>query len=237
MVMRVLQRLVLLVGALSLTSCAVTTGVHLTPSSHNYIVGYGSLMQAKSRQRSVPFVKKSYPVVVCGFERLWGMRGHHYKTTFLTVIKRESGKLNAVYFPVNAKEMTALDQRESSYKRTLIAHDKLSFYGLNYDAKGKYWIYVYPSDDKIKYPTTDFPVVQSYVDIFLGGCFEIQRQYHLPGFVDECIKTTGGWPTQAGRWVNDRLYPRRPFDTPFATKIDARIATLLGEDYYMHPFE
>ena len=67
--MRVLQRLALLIGALSVTSCDVTTGVHLIPSSHNYIVGYGSLMQEKSRQRSVPFVKKSYPVVVHGFSR------------------------------------------------------------------------------------------------------------------------------------------------------------------------
>ena len=235
--MRVLQRLALLIGALSVTSCDVTTGVHLIPSSHNYSVGYGSLMQEKSRQRSVPFVKKSYPVVVHGFKRVWGMHGGHYKTTFLTVVKQKGAKLNAVYFPVNAQEMDALDQRESSYKRTLVPHERLSFYGLSYDVQGKYWIYVYPSNVQVKVPSINFPVVQSYVDIFLGGCFEIQRQYHLPGFVGECIRTTTDWPTAAGHWVNDRLYPRRPFDTPFASKIDGELAKVLKEDYYSHPFE
>ena len=236
MVMRVVRRVGLLVSILGLHSCADVGVINSTSPARNYIVGYGSLMQAKSRQRSVPFVKKSYPVAVRGFERVWGMRGNHYRTTFLTVVKQPKLGLNAVYFPVNAKEMAALDRRETSYKRTLIAHEKLGFYGLNYDAKGKYWIYVYPSGEQKKGPTTVFPLVQSYVDIFLGGCFEIQREYHLPGFVDECIKTTVGWPKNSGFWVNDRLYPRRPFDTPFAIKIDVHLAKELGNSYYSHPF-
>jgi len=52
--------------------------------------------------------------------------------------------------------------------------------------------------------------VQSYVDIFITGCLEMQERVTESGFnfVDQCILTTSGW---SKHWVNDRLYPRRPF--------------------------
>jgi hypothetical protein len=46
-------------------------------------------------------------------------------------------------------------------------------------------------------------------------------------FVDQCVLTTQGWPTH---WVNDRIYPRRPFMyQPSAGEIDQRLNTLLPE--------
>ena len=40
--------------------------------SVNYIIGYGSLMQASSRIRTDPHAQQAYPVEVKGFERVWG---------------------------------------------------------------------------------------------------------------------------------------------------------------------
>ena len=48
---------------------------------------------------------------------------------------------------------------------------------------------------------------QSYVDIFLAGCLEIEEKYHLKNFAASCVNTTGDWSLH---WVNDRIYPRRP---------------------------
>ena len=52
--------------------------------------------------------------------------------------------------------------------------------------------------------------MQSYVDIFLSGCIELQERVSDPDvdFVDQCVLTTDGW---SKHWVNDRIYPRRPY--------------------------
>jgi len=67
-------------------------------------------------------------------------------------------------------------------------------------------------------PSVNFPIVQSYVDIFVSGCLEQEQRFGLEGFARECIATTHDW---SPHWVNDRLYPRRPFIyQPKARQID-----------------
>jgi len=84
-------------------------------------------------------------------------------------------------------------------------------------------VYIFESDpadiSKTKEPTPDFPMVQSYVDICVNGCLEVEALYRSArGFVQEFVKTTTGWNKY---WVNDRLYPRRPFIyVPKAETID-----------------
>ena len=53
-------------------------------------------------------------------------------------------------------------------------------------------------------------MVQSYVEIGINGCLELEALYRgvKGSFVQEFIRTTSGWNAN---WVNDRLYPRRPF--------------------------
>jgi hypothetical protein len=74
-------------------------------------------------------------------------------------------------------------------------------------------VYIFVSNDadisKTKEPAPTFPMVQSYVDICVDGCLEIEASYRTAdGFAQDFIKTTTGWNKY---WVNDRLYPRRPF--------------------------
>ena len=87
---------------------------------------------------------------------------------------------------------------------------------------GKVWIFLSneASISKTKEPTPTLPMVESYVDICVNGCLEIEALYRKTQgvFVQEFIRTTTGWNKY---WVNDRLYPRRPFIyCPNADKID-----------------
>jgi len=50
-----------------------------------------------------------------------------------------------------------------------------------------------------------------YVDIFIGGCIEIDDADDLPNFAVDSVRTTRGWSKY---WVNDRLMPRRPYRYP-----------------------
>jgi hypothetical protein len=92
--------------------------------------------------------------------------------------------------------------------------------------RGDVYIFVSnPADiSKTKEPTSTFPIVQSYVDICVNGCLEVEALYRAAtGYVQEFIKTTTGWNKY---WVNDRLYPRRPFIyVPNASKIDQALQT------------
>lgn len=74
-----------------------------------------------------------------------------------------------------------------------------------------------------------YPIVQSYVDIFITGCLQMQARVTEPAFdfVEQCVLTTEGW---SKHWVNDRIYPRRPFHyQPNAFKIDGYLNRLLPE--------
>ncbi len=205
-------------------------------AANNYLIGYGSLMQLQSRIRTVPLAVEAFPVAVTGFKRLFGMRGSHYKTTFLTVTGSSSSKMNAVYFKVNNGEIEALDKRESSYDRQEIPFNDLGFYIKNEPSAGDFWIYVKPNAD-CKQANNDYPLTQSYVDIFLEGCFQMQDKYHLTDFAQQCVDTTDDWPA-TDAWVNDRLHPRRPFDNPYAHKIDNLLAgTEKIKNYWLHRFE
>jgi hypothetical protein len=53
----------------------------------------------------------------------------------------------------------------------------------------------------------------------MNGCLELESIYRTAkGFTQEFIRTTTGWNAD---WVNDRIYPRRPFIyVPNASTID-----------------
>jgi hypothetical protein len=89
--------------------------------------------------------------------------------------------------------------------------------------KGKVWIYAnkFKSKQALKnsLPSPEFPIVQSYVDICLTGCLQIQQGFPEAGdFAAEFIQSTREWSKY---WENDRAYPRRaPFAVPLAQDID-----------------
>ena len=202
---------------------------------NNYMIGYGSLMQKQSRRVTHPNARYVYPIEVKGFKRVWGIHGNNYKTTFLTLVKDKKAFLNAVYYPVGDYDILEADEREMGYCRILVPKSNIEALGLKDIPEGKYWVYA-QKDDKVNLPSKEYPIVQSYVDIFLDGCIQMGKTYNLPDFLDRCVSETYGWPSETNAWVNDRQFPRRPFRTPNAFKID-KLLSKEFKDYHQHPID
>jgi hypothetical protein len=187
-----------------------------------YIIGYGSLMQDESRKRTSPQAGPAHPVQVSGFRRGWYAQGDPvgFSTTFLGVVPDAQRHFNAVIYRVEPSELAATDRREASYCRVHVPFTAIQ--ALSRDAAhaagGQAWIYA-NTPEAIATPSARFPIVQSYVDIFVSGCLEQEQRFDLKGYAQQCLTTTQEW---SAHWVNDRLHPRRPFiHQPKARQIDA----------------
>ena len=98
-----------------------------------------------------------------------GIHGGHYKTTFLTIIKDKGASLNAIYYPVNHNDIQGTDQRESGYCRVKVSAKNIIPLGLTILPEGSYWAYAQKNND-IEKPNKEYPLAQSYIDVFLDGC-------------------------------------------------------------------
>jgi hypothetical protein len=203
------------------------------PAKAQYIIGYGSLMQDESRQRTTPNANISYPVQVNGYQRGWFTKGSGvgFSTTFLGVVQRKESALNAAIYTIDVTEISTMDKREFSYCRLTVEPENYSL--LKQDiplSLGQTWIYV-NKPDTIATANRRYPIVQSYVDIFLSGCLELEQRFELKDFARQCLVTTSNWSTQ---WINDRIYPRRPFIyQPKAKQIDQLLNEHLPQ-YFQH---
>lgn len=199
------------------------------PGRTQVVVGYGSLMEDASRQRTSPRAGTAHPVEIAGFRRGWFARGASvgFSTTYLGVIEDRQARLNAVAYSVDPAELAATDAREASYCRASVAPGDLTALerGFSFPAGAQAWIYV-GTPASAAPPDARFPIVQSYVDVFLSGCFEQEERHAIAGFAAECVATTTGW---SEHWVNDRIFPRRPFIyQPRARQIDELLAARLA---------
>jgi hypothetical protein len=185
-----------------------------------YLLGYGSLIQTESKNSTYPHTGPNLPVVVTGYQRGWFQSGLPigYSATFLGVKPDPKSSFNGVMFLVPSDEaMANYDARESHYCRVTVPAANITLLNGQPLPKAQFWIYM-TQDSQIAPPSAKYPIVQSYVDIFLGGCFEIQQQYNLPNYASQCIDTTVDWGLP---WMNDRVFPRRAFaEQPMARKID-----------------
>ncbi len=185
-----------------------------------YLVGYGSLMNSDSAHRSSKFLGNILPIWLYGYQRGFYLNPSKLKfatvsTTFLGIVPSPSSRLNAVAIKMTKPAaIHAFDQRERSYCRVNVKLRVKRFSGSAVPG-GQYWVYVAPNK---ALANEKYPIVESYVDLFVSACLQIQKQYQLPGFATQCIKTTKGWSRY---WVNDRIYPRRPWIyQPKAFEID-----------------
>ena len=214
----------------SFQALANPTTCNQTPAqgSNNYIIGYGSLMERESRMSTNPNAKLVEPILIKNFERLFGHSGGNYKTTFLTLIEKNGAKVNGVYYAVTLEDIIKTDQREKSYCRIKVNSDDLDFYGRKVKLENtNFWVYA-ANVERLQKPTATHPIVQSYVDIFLNGCFQIQEEFKLESFAKDCVETTKEW---SEHWVNDRIHPRRPFAIANAMKIDQLLSKYFTNYY------
>jgi hypothetical protein len=200
-------------------------GATPNPARVQYLIGYGSLMEDGSRAQTAPHAGAAQPVIVSGYQRGWYARskGAALGTTYLGVVPDVASSLNAVMYRVDAEELKASDRRERGYCRMPVALSALKRLtaGEKPDGKAQLWIYEIPPGEA-SMVDEDHPLAQSYVDLFLAGCLEQEERFHLREFAAGCLRTTYGW---SAHWVNDRVYPRRPFAfQPRAAEIDKLLA-------------
>ena len=199
-----------------------------------YIVGYGSLMQTASKRRTAPDAGENLPAMVTGYQRAWNTKGSPigFSTTYLGVQPETDAQMVAALYRVfDIEEIRKTDDREAYYCRDRVPPDQLRMLdGSSVPAVGQIWIYV-NKPENVDPPNESFPVVQSYVDIFVTGCFELKQKVVAENldFAEACITTTDGW---SAHWVNDRLLPRRPFiHQPKASAIDALLHKMVPEPF------
>ncbi|AIT09133.1 hypothetical protein LO80_03555 [Candidatus Francisella endociliophora] len=197
----------------------------------NYVVGYGSLMNKQSRQITVPEATYAAPVLVSGFERLWASRGNKSHATFLLAIPNKGYVMNAIYYKASAKDISATDLREASYCRIKIPRKDLVPLGIKSLPKGDFWIYTKDFKDA-EFPTKDFPILQTYADVFITGCLQTQAEFNLTEFGQLCFNTTYNW--DLANWFYDRSNPKyarySKATEKYRTRIDKIIRRLNFED-------
>jgi hypothetical protein len=180
----------------------------LDPSKPQYIVGYGSLMESSSKRMTEPDAGINLPILVTGFQRAWNTHGV-YPTTYLGVRPSKSTRMvAALYRDFLDDGKLGADAREIDYCRVAVAPASIEMLDSStVPSPSQIWVYVNKSES-LAPPDAGNPIVQSYVDIFITGCLDMQALVSDPDldFVAQCVRTTDGW---SKHWVNDRLIPRR----------------------------
>ena len=202
-------------------------------NSDQYIFGYGSLVESQSRARTSPSALYAFPVNVGGIQRGWfdQVGGVSLSTTYLGAVVDANSNCNGVIFQVSQQQLDAFDQRETGYKRDRIDAKNITMLnGTKSAPGGDIWFY---ANKEKHYASPEFPIVQSYVDICVNGCLELEATYPMAKeakFAETFLKTCSNWSKY---WVNDRIYPRRAFIyAPNASKIDQLIQTVLGQEMF-----
>lgn len=198
-----------------------------------FIFGYGSLVESQSRARTSPSALYAFPANVKGIQRGWFDQtgGFSISTTYLGAVPDPKSTCNGVIFQVSQQQLAAFDQRETGYKRDRIDQKDIEMLDGSASAPaGDIWYY---ANTKKQYASREFPIVQSYVDICVNGCLELEATYPKAKekkFAETFLKTCSDWSKY---WVNDRLYPRRAFIyVPNANTIDGLIVKVLGKEMF-----
>lgn len=198
-----------------------------------YIFGYGSLVESQSRKMTWASAVYASPAIVKDIERGWfdQVGGVSYTTTYLGAVLANGSSCNGVIFPVSKQALDSYDQRETGYKREKIDQSKITMLdGSSGAPKGDIWFY---ANQHKNLASKEVPIVQSYVDICLNGCLELEAAYPLAkeaSFAEMFLRTCTNWSPW---WVNDRIYPRRAFIyVPNASTIDGLIVKVLGKEIF-----
>ena len=189
----------------------------------NFVFGYGSLICRTSRSRTAQSdADVAIPVLVAGLQRVWSCRTPYRMTALgVTSSNDESSRAAGVLVPVTEAQLAKFDAREGDeYDRILVPLDRVETVPfLTFDEHYSYekadhkifldskqrqgnddasshdgvqiWVYQQKNPER---PTTDYPIVQSYVDTILRGCLEIHEQFAV-----EFLKTTKGVGGRGGR--------------------------------------
>ena len=198
-----------------------------------YIFGYGSLIQIESRTRTVPSAFSAAQAIVKGITRGWYFQAASasLNPTYLGAVESENATTNGVIYGVTDSEFEATKIREAGYDPKTIDRSAITMLdGSAGPPDGEIWYFASKTKQTAN---ASHPIVQSYVDICVDGCLEIEAMYPLAkkaSFAEQFIRTCADWKTP---WINDRIYPWRPFIyVPRASQIDALLRKELGDELF-----
>jgi gamma-glutamylcyclotransferase (GGCT)/AIG2-like uncharacterized protein YtfP len=161
-------------------------------NSDQFIFGYGSLVESQSRARTSPSALYAFPANVAGIQRGWfdQVGGVSLSTTYLGAVPDSNANCNGVIFRVSQQQLNAFDERETGYKRDRIDQKSVTMLnGTKSAPEGDIWFY---ANKEKRYASPQFPIVQSYVDICLNGCLELEATYPMAKeakFAETFLKT------------------------------------------------
>lgn len=186
-------------------------------SGSDFIIGYGSLLSAYSRQTYSNLHTPVIPVMVTGWQRGWTTRYGDEAATYLGVRPSADTPLSAALVP--SRITAELRHRERGYDFTPVEREAIRLLGDGAAGldEARFWIVV--NREQVRADETH-PIPQSYIDTCLIGCLETGGEEMARHF----IASTELWE---GHRVDDRdwptpLYPRGTPATPVQReRIDA----------------
>ncbi len=185
-----------------------------------FILGYGSLLKKASLNRTLPQVKVIEPIYLNNYLRSWNAIENIKPTlssTFLGIEKLQDSRVNCIIFEIENSLVPILDKREFLYNREKVDFNDIEFTTDTFKMSKDDDIWIYMTKEPVK-PSTEYPIIQSYVDACISGCLEIEEKFNLENFAVDFIKTTQQWSSS---WLNDRIFPRAPhIHEPDAYRID-----------------
>lgn len=202
---------------------AVAQSARAPETPTEFLLGYGSLIDTSSREGTAGYKLDAVPVRISaafGYRRVWNARARGWTALGLAeaAAGRPAAAINGVLFPVDEVSLPRFDRRESGYDRVAVPNGMVaSLSWLRLPEQGTIWIYVPKAGEKAPEPDAAHPIVQSYVDLVLGGALGYGE-----AFAREVIETTFGWTPY---WLDDRVTARRPWaSNPAAGAIDRLLA-------------
>ncbi len=159
-----------------------------------YLVGYGSLLSTKSRNKTGNSGEE-FAIKISGFKRSWNIQVDHKrigKTTFLGITKDRNSWFNATLFEIKKNDIIEFDKREKSYTKFLLSKNHIDFYKTNLKKEFDFEnskIYIYLNNPKFEgFPSNEYLISQAYIDICILGCLDFSKE-----FTNDFIRTTTNW--------------------------------------------
>lgn len=107
----------------------------------------------------------------------------------MVVIEEKDSDTNGVIIELEKPDQ--FDQRERNYYRMSVSWDKVDIIGdsLNRLNNDVLWIYALEKLEDLKFPSEEFKIAQSYVDICISGFYHVVDE----SFALEFLQKTYGW--------------------------------------------
>ena len=112
-------------------------------------------------------------------------------------------EINGVIYPVDGTDMASVDDREDVYTRVEIPWAFVRQFSWKSLPDPATWSLCMNFPDFPEPPTATFPILQTYLDVCMGGCLEFSEN-----FAKKFLKSTFGWNQFR---INDRVMARRPW--------------------------